>query len=67
MTLPDWLLLVSALLAGAVPLSLVAITTWETEEQARTFRVQLGADLMKQIQDVGELDESQIFETIAQA
>jgi len=46
---------------------LVVITTWETEKQAHAFRDLLGADLMKQIQDVGDLDASQIFETIAQA
>jgi len=47
---------------------IVAISTWETEEQAHGFRDQLGADLIQQMQDAGlELNETQIFETIAQA
>ena len=47
---------------------LAAITTWETEEQARTFRDKLDSDIMKQIQDLGvQLDEAQIYETVVQA
>ena len=44
---------------------LVAVTTWDTEEQARGFRDQLGKDTLTQIQNAGvQLDESQIFETV---
>jgi hypothetical protein len=47
---------------------LAAITTWETEEQARTFRDKIGSDIMKQIQDLGvQLDEAQIYETVIDA
>jgi hypothetical protein len=47
---------------------LAAITTWETEEQARAFRGKLGSDILKQIQDLGvQLDEAQIYETVVEA
>lgn len=47
---------------------LIAITTWDTEEQARGFRDQLGSDIMQQIQALGvQLDEAQIYETVVQA
>jgi len=46
----------------------VAITTWETDEQAQGFRDKLGSDILKQIQDLGvQLDESQVFETVIEA
>ena len=46
----------------------VAITTWDTEEQARGFRDRLGQDIMQQIQNANvQLDESQIFETVVHA
>lgn len=47
---------------------LVAVSTWETEEQARTFRDKLSQDIMKQIQEQGvQLDEAQVYETVVQA
>lgn len=46
----------------------VAITTWETEQQARGFRDKLSSDIMKQIQDLGvRLDEAQVYESVVQA
>jgi hypothetical protein len=32
---------------------LVAISTWETEDQALKFRDQLGADILNQLKDLG--------------
>jgi hypothetical protein len=47
---------------------LAAVTTWETEEQARGFRDKLGADILKEIQDLGvQLDDAQVFETVVEA
>jgi heme-degrading monooxygenase HmoA len=44
---------------------LAAVTTWETEAQARGFRDKLGADVLKQIQNAGvQLDEGQVYETV---
>jgi hypothetical protein len=44
---------------------LAAVTTWETEAQARGFRDKLPKDVMQLIQDAGvQLDESQIYETV---
>jgi heme-degrading monooxygenase HmoA len=44
---------------------LAAVTTWETEAQARGFRDQLSREVMQQITDAGvQLDDSQIFETV---
>lgn len=47
---------------------LVAVTTWDTEEQARSFRDHLGSDIMNRIRDLGvQLDEAQIYETVIDA
>ena len=44
---------------------LVAMTTWETEAQARGFRDQLSSAVMQQIKDASvQLDEAQIYETV---
>jgi hypothetical protein len=47
---------------------LAAVSTWDTEEQARGFRDHLGSDILKQIQELGvQLDEAQIYETVVEA
>lgn len=47
---------------------LVVVSTWDTEEQARGFRDNLGDDILRQIRDLGvQLDEAQIFETVVDA
>jgi hypothetical protein len=45
-----------------------AVTTWDTEEQARGFRDQLGTEIMDEIRNLGvQLDEAQIYETVIDA
>jgi hypothetical protein len=47
---------------------LAAVTTWDTEEQARGFRDQLGREIMDEIRNLGvQLDESQVYETVIDA
>jgi hypothetical protein len=42
-----------------------AISTWETEDQARGFRDQLSQDVMQQMKNAGvQLDEGQVYEAV---
>jgi hypothetical protein len=44
---------------------LTVITTWETQQQAQSFRDLLDSEILTQIRDIGvELDAAQIYETV---
>ena len=47
---------------------LAAVTTWDTAEQARSFRDHLGSEILTELRNLGvQLDEAQIYETVIDA